>query len=360
MEKVKVLYLDDEKENLYSFKALLRMDYQVFITSDHQEAFDILELHPDMQLVFCDQRMPDISGVEFFELVRERFPLAVRILITGFSEVGVTVNAINKGNIFRYIQKPWLEADLYSAIEESLKFYKATSMLEVSNKELQNAYNELNKFAYSVTHDLRSPLTTILSAIHVATTMNDLDEVKNMLGHMAESVNKLDEYILSMHDYYSVQRGDLRISNIDFTQLTKELRSFYEIGYTDTGMKLTMDVQQHTVFRSDRELIRLVLNNLLSNALKYRDPEKKEQYVNVNIYEYRNVMNLSVEDNGIGIPGNDISKIFDLFFRSNQEGAGFGFGLYNVKGALTKLGGAIEVKSGLKEGTRFNISLPSI
>ena len=167
-EKIKILYVDDEPENLVGFKAALRLDYQILTALNVPQAIDFLNLHPEIRMIFCDQRMPGRTGVDFFEEIRISHPLPVRILITAYTNVESIIDAINKGNIFRYVKKPWTETDLIAAIDEANKFYMANSMLAIKNDELQRAYNELNKFAHSVSHDIRGPLTGILGAINLA------------------------------------------------------------------------------------------------------------------------------------------------------------------------------------------------
>src|SRR6202012_709013 len=154
-EKIKVLYVDDEPDNFIGFKASLRLDYHILTAVNIPQAMSCLENHPDIKVIFCDQRMPGTTGVEFFEEIRVSYPLPVRILLTAYTDVESIIEAINKGNIFRYVKKPWIEADIISAIFEADKFYMANSMLAIKHDELQRAYNELNKFAYSVSHDIR-------------------------------------------------------------------------------------------------------------------------------------------------------------------------------------------------------------
>src|SRR5690606_18553028 len=186
------------------------------------EAIAYLNKHPDIRVIFCDQRMPEKTGVEFFEDIRSQHPLPIRILITAYSDIEAVIAAINKGHIFRYVKKPWLDVDIITAIEEANKFYQANSILAIKNDELQKAYNELDKFAYSVSHDIRGPLVGISGGINLAMQTENLKEIKEILGLMNKSVEKLDDFILSMHDYYSLERGELKITSIDFKDLVKE------------------------------------------------------------------------------------------------------------------------------------------
>src|ERR1700748_1768075 len=269
-EKIKVLYVDDEPDNLIGFKASLRLDYHILTAVNIPQAMSCLSNHPDIKVIFCDPRMAGTTRVEFFEEIRVSFPLPVRILLTAYTDVESIIDAINRGNIFRYVKKPWTEPDIISAIDEAAKFYMANSMLSIKNDELQKAYNELNKFAYSVSHDIRGPLSGILGAINIAREIDDVEEMKEMLFLMEKSLKKLDTYIISMHDYYSLQRGELKIAEIDFPALFDELRPLYDVLAKTNHVDFNVDIQQEEVFRSDAVPLKLIFNNLLSNAFKYQ------------------------------------------------------------------------------------------
>jgi signal transduction histidine kinase len=359
-EKIKILYIDDEPDNLVGFKASLRLDYQIFTAVNIPQAMSVLNNHPDMKVIFCDQRMPGVTGVEFFEEIRISHPLPVRILLTAYTDVESIINAINKGNIFRYVRKPWAEADIVSAIQEANKFYMANSMLAVKNDELQRAYNELNKFAYSVSHDIRGPLSGILGAINIAREIDDVEEMREMLFLMEKSLKKLDTYIISMHDYYSLQRGELKITDVDFSKFIDELTPIYNVLAKTNNVEFTVDIKQHEVFRSDEVPLKLIFNNLLSNAFKYQDKSKTNKMVEVSVEVQKNLATIYVKDTGIGILGSHIGEIFNLFYRANSQEVGSGFGLYNVKSALLKLNGQIEVNSVMHQGTTFKVTIPSI
>jgi two-component system, sensor histidine kinase and response regulator len=359
-EKMKILYVDDEPDNLLGFKASLRLDYHIITAVNTPQAKSCLDNHPDIKVIFCDQRMPGKTGVEFFEEIRISHPLPVRILLTAYTDVEAIIDAINKGNIFRYVQKPWAEVDIISAIDEAGKFYMANSMLSIKNDELQKAYNELDKFAYSVSHDIRGPLSGILGAINLAREIDDVEEMREMLFLMEKSLKKLDTYILSMHDYYSLQRGELKITDIDFNRVIDDLKDIYTVLSKTNHIAFNISVEQDEIFRSDDTAVRLILNNLLSNAFKYQDKKRKSKAVDVIVKVQNNLATIYVKDTGIGILGSHIGEIFNLFYRANFQEVGSGFGLYNVKSALLKLNGQIEVTSVLNQGTTFRVTIPSI
>jgi two-component system sensor histidine kinase/response regulator len=354
-EKIKILYVDDEINNLTGFKASFRMNYNIMIAVNATDAMQHLSSHPDIRVIFCDQRMPGKTGVQFFEEIRSRYPKPIRILLTGFTDIDSVIDSINLGNIFRYVKKPWTDDDILGAINEANKFYVSNSLLAVKNEELQRAYNELDKFSYSVTHDMRGPLLSVLGAIEAAQHMDDITEIRKMLMMMQDSVRNLDDFIQSIHDYYNLNRGELEIKEIDFNELVEEQIKIFNFTYLMSDVAFQTNIIQKETFRGDILSVKLILNNLLSNAFKYQRKDNKNKKVDLNILVENGFATIDVIDNGVGISENYLGDIFNMFFRASTQDVGSGFGLYNVKAAVTKLNGKITVDSVINKGTHFKV-----
>lgn len=358
-EKVKLLYIDDEHHNLISFKAMFRHDYEVLIANSADEGLQALADHPNIHVIFCDQRMPEKTGVQFFQEISERYPDPVRILITGFIDMESVIKAINEGHVYRYLTKPWREEDVRSAIEEGYKYYTTSSMLAMKIKELQETNAELDKFTYSVTHDIRGPVVSMLSALQLINGMDDISEIKELVGMMERSAEKVKELINNIHSYHHLKRGSLNIQEIQFHELLKGLIPLHQVDANINKVLITTHIVQEDAFSSDLTLLQLVFNNLLTNAIKYHRKEEMDRVVNVDIQVAEGAANIVVEDNGIGIDPLYTEKIFDMFFRATKQNIGSGFGLYNVKDALKKLNGTILVESIVEKGTKFIINIPA-
>ncbi len=356
-EKIKILYVDDEINNLTGFKASFRMNYNIMIAVNAIDAMELLNSHQDIRVIFCDQRMPGKTGVQFFEEIRSRYPKPIRILLTGFTDIDSVIDSINLGNIFRYVKKPWIDGDILTAINEANKFYISNSLLAEKNEELQRAYNELDKFSYSVTHDMRGPLLSILGAIEAAQDVDDIHEIRKMLKLMKDSIRNLDDFIQSIHDYYNLNRGELEIKQIDFKELVDEQSRIFNFTYLVSDVQFKIRISQKEVFRGDELSIKLILNNLLSNAFKYQRKENKTKLVDLNILVENGLATIEVKDNGVGIAENYLGDIFNMFFRASSQEVGSGFGLYNVKAAITKLNGIITVDSVVNKGTNFKVTI---
>jgi class 3 adenylate cyclase len=136
-EKFPLLYVDDEEHNLISFEATFRREYRVFTARTAEEGLMTMRTN-EIKLVITDQRMPEMTGIEFLEKIIPEFPNTIRMILTGFSDVGVIIEAINSGRVFRYITKPWDENELRMTIENAKQVFQ----LQSSNRELMDSLKQ--------------------------------------------------------------------------------------------------------------------------------------------------------------------------------------------------------------------------
>lgn len=139
-EKVKILYVDDEENNLNSFKASFRRVYDIHTATSAEEGRRVLEEN-DIEIIITDQRMPGMTGVEFLESIINDFPDPMRILLTGYTDIQALIDAVNKGQIYRYMTKPWNEEELKMFIKQAYEVYS----LRRENKELTKSLLQANK-----------------------------------------------------------------------------------------------------------------------------------------------------------------------------------------------------------------------
>ncbi|HKG06750.1 MAG TPA: response regulator [Pedobacter sp.] len=140
---INVLYIDDEVHNLNSFKAGFRRLFNVFTAESAADGRKILETE-NIQVIITDQRMPVTTGIEFLESIIPHFPDPIRILLTGYADINAVIDAINKGQVYKYIQKPWMDEDLRINIEKAYEIYslrkenrELTEQLLLANKQLE-------------------------------------------------------------------------------------------------------------------------------------------------------------------------------------------------------------------------------
>jgi len=140
--KITVLFVDDEENNLFSFKASFRLKYNVLTANSGDKALEILTKN-QVHIIISDQRMPEMTGVEFFEKVLEKFPDAIRILLTGYADMNAVVDAVNKGKIFHYLAKPWNEEELDLTINRAYEKYLEKARLKEMNEKLSGSNDQL-------------------------------------------------------------------------------------------------------------------------------------------------------------------------------------------------------------------------
>jgi two-component system, sensor histidine kinase and response regulator len=357
-EKIKILYVDDEKNNLIAFQSYFRKEYEVYTATTVVDALLKLE-NENMHIIISDQRMPTTTGVEFLEQTIAKHPDSIRMLITGQSDINVVIQAINRGQITKFVQKPWDWEKLSLAIENCVLLYKSKIELKEKNSELQKANDELNKFVYSVSHDLRSPLMSILGIVHLAKMSKDGPPDGKYFEMIETCVVKLDTFIKNIIDYYKNSRADEIVEPVDFRQLSDGV--IETLKNQDPSVEFESQVEQSGEFFGDQLRLRIILNNLVSNAIKYQNTEANRHQVKILIKADPDSARISVTDNGIGIEQKNIDNIFKLFFRTENTKSkdGTGIGLYIVKESIEKIGGNIQVTSTPMEGTTFEFVIPN-
>lgn len=355
--KIHVLYVDDEINNLTAFKAAFRRDYKVYIAQSASEGRKILDENDGIHVVVADQKMPETTGVEFFESILHDHPYQVRILLTGYADIEAVISAINKGQIFRYITKPWDEQELRMSIENAYEVYHTRNLLKLKNEELQKTNNELNRFVYSASHDLRAPLMSILGITKLAKLEGEGAE-NEYIDMIERSVNKLDVFIQNIIEYYKNSRSEGNLDQINFKELLEDSIENYRY-YKDGDIDYRLNVNQAVDFVSDGFRVKVILNNIISNAIKYQKHSSDNQYVDIDVKVDAEEAKITIKDNGIGISEEHLPNIFKMFFRATHEDSGSGIGLYIVKEALNKLDGEIDLESKINEGTTFYIKIPN-
>jgi signal transduction histidine kinase len=352
---VRVLYIDDEENNLQAFKASFRRQYEIYTAISAAEGLKILQ-NVNVQVIIADQKMPNTTGVEFFKSITETFPDAMRILLTGYTDIEALADAINHGDIYRYITKPWNDLELHNSIKNAYDAYKAKIDLRNKIAELEKTNDELNRFIYSISHELRAPLVSVIGIVGLV-KMEGLYNSSGEYWSLIETCsNKLDYYIQKTLQYYKNNKTLTDNSPVDFKKLISELIDVY--SYTDKDTRFTVNIDQAVDFKGDLFRIEVILGNLISNAIKYQKVTELNKKVNIDVEVSKEFAQISISDNGMGILNEHLEKIFTQFFKSKVH-HGSGLGLFIVKEALTKIEGRISVSSDLDHGTTFKITIPN-
>lgn len=352
---IRVLYIDDEENNLQAFKAGFRRQYEIYTATSAAEGQQILE-NVLIHVIIADQKMPGTTGVEFFKSITTTYPDPVRILLTGYTDIEALADAINHGDIYRYISKPWNDLELHNSIKNAHDAYRAKIDLRNKIAELEKTNDELNRFIYSISHELRAPLVSVMGIVNLV-KMEDMYHTSGEYWGLVEACsNKLDYYIQKTLQYYKNNKVQSENTSINFKKLITELVELY--SYTDKDTDFVININQEEEFVGDSFRIEVILGNLISNAIKYQKESETNKKVNIDISVTKEEAEILIKDNGIGILNEHLEKIFTQFFKSRNH-HGSGLGLFIVKEALNKIHGKISVNSDSVNGTTFKIKIPN-
>ncbi len=234
---------------------------------------------------------------------------------------------------------------------------KAEKKLQSRNSKLKKLNAELDRFVYSASHDLRAPLASLLGLIDLSRREETTPLLSEYLTLMNKSITKLDSFISDITDYSRNLRLKTINKKIDFKTMAEEL--FSSLAYmSQDKIDFKVKVSGRANFYSDPDRLRLILNNLLSNSIRYRSKFRSLKIV-LEVKKDKKQTIIKVIDNGIGIEKKYQAKIFEMFYRANDQNSGSGLGLFIVKETADKLKGKIQLSSALDQGTTITISLPN-
>lgn len=251
--------------------------------------------------------------------------------------------------------------DLFGAVDLLLISLMGMSMvmwfLEDERQKLNEENKELDSFLSSTSHDLRTPIASILGLTYLGRIELQEEKARTFMNIIEERTKKLDLIISDILNLSRSKKIDLKIEELDLRELIEE--TIADIKFNKGASSIFLDYQAHPshTFKSDYNQVKIILSNLLSNAVKYHNLEQPNPYIRVTYKRTRQVVEISVEDNGRGISKEHAPKIFDMFFRAAEDLEGTGLGLYIVKEALNKIKGIIFVDSELGKGSKFRIVL---
>lgn len=234
-----------------------------------------------------------------------------------------------------------------------------TMELKRINEELSMRNSELDRFVYSTSHDLSAPLKSIRGLIMVATMEQPTESQLSYLAMMEKSVKKLEAFIAEVIDYSRNTRSPLQHEPVNFKQFIRHVLDDHQYAPNFDKIKFEVEDSTTTILISDEMRLKIIFNNLISNAIKFHFYDNgKQPYVKIRAYENSSRFIFTVEDNGIGIHPQLKDRIFDMFFRATDSVQGSGLGLYILRETVHKLGGEVDVQSEIGKGTTFAIKLP--
>ncbi|GAA0893154.1 hypothetical protein GCM10009122_28330 [Fulvivirga kasyanovii] len=392
--KPKILYVDDEQNNLIVFRSSFRRYYDIYTATSASEGLKIIDEN-DISIIITDQRMPGMTGIEFLKNLPEDL-LAIRMILTGFSDVSAIIEAINSGKVYRYITKPWNKDELKVTIDnalEALTLKKNNQQLvaelqEINEQleqkviartaELEKAFEEINeqkkeledlnatkdKFFSIVAHDLRSPVSALAGFSQMlANNGNRLSPEK--ITAYSEELNKSAKNTLNLIEnlltWASTQMNkvDHTPDLIDTEDIINQTMSQLDTVAASKKIALEKTLEPDLKIYADKDHLTLVLRNLISNALKFTNEGGTVTVSTKSVDDSK--VEISVADTGIGMGIEKLTNLFSIGSAQSTSGTagekGTGLGLILCKEFIEKNGGKIEVASLKGMGTTFTITL---
>lgn len=236
---------------------------------------------------------------------------------------------------------------------------EAEEKLQRTNQELSKRNSELDNFVYSVSHDLRAPIASVLGLINLAKKDKDNTMKQTYLEMINNSALQQDHFIKEILDQSRNSRLEVRREEIFFEPLIDETFNHLRFaGSSDKTVEKVISIRQETPFYSDSWRLKVILNNIISNSIRYRNG--KDPVIKVEVHVDSQKAKLSIEDNGKGIAREHIANVCKMFYRATDDGAGSGLGLYIVKEAIDKLNGSIKIDSQEGRGTIVALEIPAL
>lgn len=341
-----ILCVDDEADNVDSLERLFRTKYKVLKATSGAEAVRHLDKHR-VTVIISDQRMPQMTGVEFLAQSLTTHPDAIRILLTGYADIEVVIEAINSGRIYRYVNKPWDPVDLVNTVDKAVERYELGLELVEKNRALQVALTELqtldqakNQFMVLVNHELKTPLTTMLSFTDLLVeTKLDLDQ-QRYISRIKAAALRLQDMINDALELVSAetQQTKLDLRTIAAKTLLSEVLVNDAISrlVSDRSLSLKLEVENQRVI-GDERILKNVMRRLLHNAVKFAEP-KSEVRVSGETGG-QGLYLVTIENRGAAIDPikiQNLLKPFTLNENTLNHSVGTGLGL-SICNALLKL-----------------------
>jgi signal transduction histidine kinase len=368
-----VLYVDDEPLALETFRLQFKEDFTVHTAQNGEEAMRILQEN-EIAVILTDQRMPRLSGVELLKQVKVHHPDTVRMLITAYSDMDVVIEAINEGNVYRYLAKPYNEDDLRNAIRQGIEtFYliRERERLEAEKIETAkrmaraNRLSAVGTLAAGMAHEINNPLTAVSAFLQMLPQKyneksKDKEYWEQFYRRVCEELDRIHHLITRMLRYSRFTGQDEY--HFQETHLNELLDDMVALLVPEAKKKLNVlkkdfDPDLPTAWM-DQERMKQVFMNLLLNAIQATDRgtitvrSRRATHGNNGM-----ALEVAVIDTGAGIEEEHLPKLFDPFFTTKHH-EGSGLGLLTCHQIIEAHRGYIDVQSQPGKGAAFTVVIP--
>lgn len=346
-----ILCVDDEIDNVEALERLFRKKYTVLKAISGDEGLVFLKTQK-VHLIISDQRMPHQTGVEFLKQSIKYAPDAIRILLTGYTDIESVIEAINSGEIYRYITKPWDPVDLANTVDKAIERYDLSTELKDKNEKLKHAYDELktldeakNNFMILINHELKTPLTVILSFLELLRETKLSAEQKKYCERILSSGKKLKQIIDDVLLFVSAETGLMKVTKKNFSsqKLIGELVDKHRPLAQSKKQQILAPKHDH-ILKADPIIIGAALERLLDNAIKFGE-EKTNVEIELNDLSEQ-VVQLSIVNSGKPLSEQTIEKIMKPFTLDEdilKHSQGLGLGLSLTQALLKRHASTLQI-----------------
>jgi signal transduction histidine kinase len=354
-----ILYIDDEMENLIVFQATFEDYFNVVTASSGAEGLQLLE-ERSFPVVIADQRMPKLSGAELFEIMRRKYPHTKRIMLTGYADPKAMLSAINQGQVYYFIKKPWEQDDVFSILVRAIEAYD----MSLSNVMLQDRLVAadrcamLGRSAARLAHEMGNQLCMLPLLELIEDDYSDHKDLVQMAGFARSTHERLVEIIDEVKAFVRFQREEMVTQPLALSEVIHELVEFLRFERNLPLNQLSIDMQGEPWVRVNRVKIQQVLINLLKNA-EFAIRERSDGLIRLSLRGEGDQVLIVVADNGCGMTADVAEHIWEPFFTTKGE-QGTGLGLDVAKSIIEGHGGTITCQTEPGAGATFTISLPRV
>jgi signal transduction histidine kinase len=372
-KKYNILYVDDEISNLNVFKNTFRRDYNIFTAESAEAGLEILD-REEIDLILTDQRMPEISGVDFLKHVMLKYPDPTRILITAYSDFNVIKDAINEAKIFQYIQKPWDEKETQQIINSALDLHcirqkniQLTEKLSANNEELERLNKELLEldklkfqFLNIISHEIRTPLNGLVGATSLfksSLTGDDFLKYQEMFDILEISTKRLEHFLLLAERItaFKADRYKVNPEVINLGKLVHESVKVLKNRLSEKNLKLEFDLKTDDKSKcyAEKQLIEICLNEIIDNAIKHSDIDGK---IIIKTDSKDDQILLEIIDSGPGFSEIVLKNIFQPFITEDDlTNKGMGLDLALIKLIIDAHNGSISIRNNDHTGSTVQL-----
>ena len=370
--KPTILCVDDEIDNVDALERLFRGRYTVLKAVSGPQGLVLLDEHPEtVSVIITDQRMPEMTGVEFLEKSILVSPHSVRILLTGYTDMESIIEAVNSGQIYRYLNKPWDPMDLLSTVARAVERFELNQELEKKNHELSRALQELKsldqaktQFMVLINHELKTPLTSILNFTELLLETRLTEEQELCSRRIQKSAHRLRSMI---DDVLFVIKGEMGTLSLRSEPITcSDLRVELPIELQDLIKTKHVKVLfrwSEKIFLADRGLLHQVFIRLVHNALKFATEGSQVLVRSDVVSDAQNQkLRFAIYNQGPSLSGDVVHKIMQPFYMDENmmnHSTGTGLGLTVCQSILRAHGSRLQFQNE-KEGVEVYFDLQII